>query len=506
MSQTINLIPNPVSIQYKTGIFQVKGIPNVQNNEEFHSEIKIFQEQIQKTFGEFANSSLIICIKDNSIRESGYRIQIENEKISVFASSASGIYHGLQSLRQLFLSEYKNGEIILPHAIIEDYPHFSWRGFMLDCARHFYTKNFIKKIIDILSMHHISKFHWHTTDDQGWRFPVKKYPLLTEIGSRRKNLAVPKVYYEAGFYTEEDIREIVKYAGERHIEVIPEVDIPGHTSSVLACYPGLGCTGGPYQVEDRHGIFEDVLCAGNDAIFDLASACFETLSELFPSKYVHIGGDEVLFERWAECPKCQKRLSDTGLTKAQELQSWITVRLVEMLSERGKIAIGWDEILEDTNLFKLPKSAVVMSWRGTKAGKKASELGYNVIMSPTTEGCYLDYKHLDVPEEIGQFWGISTIYQIYNMMNKTISEMDSNSVEGILGAQGNLWSELIYADRIAEYMIFPRICALAESVWTPFALKDFEDFTRRLEIHRKRLDLLDVIQYRGDSGFKKGKD
>jgi hexosaminidase len=276
---------------------------------------------------------------------------------------------------------------------------------------------------------------------------------------------------------------------------VPEVDLPGHTSSVLAAYPHLGCTGGPYQVEERFGIFEDVLCAGNDAIFPFAEAVFDTLADLFPSPYVHIGGDEVLFNRWTECPQCRRRLEELKLAAPAQLQSWITSRLVEMLRQRGKSAIGWDEVLENTEQFPLPQDLIVMSWRDEKKGGTAATLGHRVIMTPLTHGCYLDYRHIDQPEEPG-WLGINTIAQCFNM-NPITPEMDEKAASLVMGGQGNLWSELIYAGKIAEYMIFPRICALAESFWSPREPKDLADFAKRLAIHQRRLEELGLLHYSG---------
>jgi hexosaminidase len=436
----------------------------------------------------------IVCAKVEGMEDEAYRIQIKPDGISLSGASERGVYHGLQTLRQWFLSAYEDGGLSLPCADIEDSPRFSWRGFMLDTSRQFYTVSFVKKLIDVLSLHHINVFHWHLTDDQGWRFPVAEYPLLTAIGSKRLEHRVEGLY-TGGFYTEEDIREVVAYAANRQVEVVPEVDLPGHASAILAAYPGLGCTGGPYWVEDRFGIFEDVLCAGNDAIFELSAAIFDTLARLFPSPYVHIGGDEVLFNRWAACSKCQNRMQEFGLKSPHELQSWITMRLVQMLAERGKTVIGWDEVLEDSERFRVPKELVVMSWRGTEGGIQASNRGHRVIMAPNTAGCYLDRSHSEDPDEPGRL-GIFTVYDSYSM----------NPVKGIenaaaiMGGQGNLFTEVIYAGKIAEYMIFPRICALAEALWTPPELKDFGDFSRRLQVHQKRLDILGITQYRGPLG------
>jgi len=498
--EKLSIIPKPVSIKYTEGYFQSAGLPFISGDEIFHSEIKTVTEQLCGDFDrEQAGNreKKIICRKNPDIKnDEAYRMIISNYNIIIEAAAQSGMYHGLQTFRQLALSELKNGLLSLPCAEIEDYPRFSWRGFMLDCSRYFYSIPFIKRQIDILSMHHINRFHWHLTDDQGWRLPVNEYPLLAEIGSRRQDRRLPWVTFKSEFYTEDEIREVITYATLRHVEIIPEVDLPGHASSILASYPGLGCTGGPYRVEDRFGIFEDVLCAGNDQIFDLAARVFDTLVKLFPSKWVHIGGDEVMFNRWEECPKCQKRLEELGLEKMNQLQSWITSKLVQLLSQRGKTAIGWDEILDDSEKFKLPKEAVVMSWRGDAGGIQASSLGHNVIMTPNTNGCYLDYKHTETPEEIGRTLGTSTVFMGYSM-NPAPPEMSEEQASRILGGQCNLWSEVIYAGKIAEYMIFPRLCAIAEAVWTPYKSKDFEDFSKRLEVHQKRLDTLGLLQYRG---------
>jgi len=497
------IIPQPVSVKYTEGTFHCPGIPKVApDGGDFEGEVRVFNAQIAKTFGEaaFAEGSGGIRLAKSEGPETdveSYRLEILPSEIRLSAANGTGIFRGLQALRQLFLSGYQEGGLSIPCGIIEDKPRFPWRGLMLDCARTFFTVEFIKNLLDALSLHHIRIFHWHLTDDQGWRFPVKQYPLLTEIGSKRLDTRLRR--YIGGFYTEDDIRDIVSYAAERHIEVVPEVDLPGHTNSVLAAYPGLGCTGGPYRVEERFGIRDEVLCAGNDDIFTLAEAIFDTLAELFPSKYVHIGGDEGVFKHWAECPKCQKRLGELGLDETPQLQSWITSRLAEMLHRRGRVAIGWDEILESSEKFPLPENAIVMSWRGQKGGTEAVALGHRVIMSPYTNGCYLDYKHIDHPDEIGVFFGTGTVTQSFNL-NPITPEMDEKAASLVLGGQGNLWTESLYAGKLAEYMIFPRICAISESLWTASKDRDIEDFGRRLAVHRQRLDKLGLQQYRGALG------
>ena len=492
------IIPLPELVQYTAGNFQCSGIPKIVNVPDiFKNEANVFSGQIRKTYGEenFASDAGGISLQktDGAVGEF-YRLEILPNGIQLSASTGAGVFRGLQTLRQLILSGYCNDTTAIPCGVIEDRPRFPWRGFMLDSSRYFYSVDFIKHFLDALSLQHINIFHWHLTDDQGWRLPVKQYPLLTEIGSRRREHRLSGEI-SGGFYTEAEIREIVSYAAERHIEVVPEVDLPGHTSAVLAAYPGLGCTGGPYRVEDRFGIFEDVLCAGNDDIFHLAEAVFDTLAELFPSKYVHIGGDEVRFNHWAECPKCKKRMADLGLDSPPQMQSWITARLAEMLRKRGKTTIGWDEVLENTEKFPLPEDVVVMSWRGQEGGNHATSLGRRTIMTPNSNGCYLDYRYLNKPEEIGRTWGIGTISQAYHM-DPVTPEMDEKRASLVLGGQGNLWSEVIYAGKIAEYMTFPRICAIAEAVWSG-KNKDIKGFAKRLEVHQRRLDKLGLLQFRG---------
>jgi hexosaminidase len=498
-----SIIPQPASVQYLSGSFQCSGLPRIEKGNNFHSAARIFTEQLRHTFGDlaFGNQGFIHIKKidnpsaEKSDTKESYSMEIQSEGITLSAGAEAGAYRGLQVLRQLFLSAFSSRYLSIPCGKIDDHPRFPWRGFLLDCARHFFPVEFIKKFLDALSLQHINIFHWHLSDDQGWRLPVASYPLLTEIGSKRRN---PGGEFSCAFYTETEIRDIVSFAADRHIEVVPEIDLPGHASSILAGYPGLGCTGGPYRGGNRFGIFDDLLCAGNDDIFQLAEAVYDTLAELFPSRYVHIGGDEVPFNRWAKCPRCQKRVTELGLDKTEQLQSWITSRLVQMLRKRGKIAIGWDEVLENTENFPLPDEVVVQSWRGKEGGNKATALGHRVIMSPLTNGCYLDYKHNDRPEELGQI-GVCTIAQGFNL-DPVTEEMDEAAASLVLGGQGNLGTEIIYAGKIAEYMTFPRICAIAEALWSqrkPKTAHDLTEFAERLAVHQSRLDKLGLLQYRG---------
>jgi len=491
------IIPRPASVSRGEGTFSCRGVPWAATGGDFGSEAGVFNAQLAATFGETEASAKIALTREGAPAGGGesFRLEIRTDGIAACALDPAGAFRGLQALRQIILSAESEGRLAIPCGTIEDAPRFPWRGLMLDCSRNFFSVGFIKKLLDALSLHHVSVFHWHLTDDQGWRLPVAPFPLLTEIGSVRRDTRAWRDV--GGFYSEDDIREIVAHAAERHIEVVPEVDLPGHASAILAAYPELGCTGGPYRVEERFGVFEDVLCAGNDRFLDLAEAIFDVLDRLFPSRYVHIGGDEVPTTRWEACPKCQRRVAELGLDGTWQLQSWITTQLAGMLARRGKIAVGWDEVLENTERFPLPENVAVMSWRGSKGGKEAATRGRPVVMSPTTEGCYLDYRHTDDPEEIGRL-GVGTVRQGLNLRPVT-PDMPPEAAALVLGGQGNLWTEAVPAGRLAEHMIFPRICAIAEALWTadPAADRDIADFAARLKVHRGRLDRLGLNHYRG---------
>ncbi|MDR0688657.1 MAG: beta-N-acetylhexosaminidase [Spirochaetaceae bacterium] len=497
----IEPIPRPARLEYREGVFQSTGLPGIKGDQAFAGEMALVAEQFRRDLGGPPGKAAVVCRAVPPLREGGqgeeaYRLTVTGDGIVLEASAGAGIYRGLQTLRQFVLSGYKDNTLTIPRLIIEDYPRFPWRGCMLDVSRHFYIPAFIKKLLDVLSLHHINVFHWHLTDDQGWRLPVPAYPELIETGSKRRNTRNPQVPEVKQFYTPEEIRELVAYAGARHIMVVPEVDLPGHTKAVLAAYPEMGCTGGPYQMDDRHGIFPDVLCAGNDRIFDLLGAVFDTLAELFPAPYVHIGGDEAPSSRWEVCPKCRRRLGELGFDRARQLQGWLTVRFAQMLTDRHKIPLGWDEVLEDTEKLGLPDDLVIMSWRGSEGGIKASSMGHRVVMCPSNGGCYLDYRNYDSPEEPGSGSRIIRVYDAY-LTDPVTPEMTGEQAALVLGGQGNLWSELLYAGRWAEYMLFPRICALAEAFWSPRELKDFASFTQRLPAHQKRLDIYNILQYRG---------
>lgn len=506
--QDMCIIPRPSETTLKEGFFQGRSLPPVTGDARFSNETAIFRAQMNDAFERADNMRMrsesaaqsIVCSHGTGFADEGYGLIITEREARIEASGTKGCYRGLQTLRQLLaasLADSEGREFRIPCAEIRDEPRFPWRGFMLDCSRTFFSAAFVKKQIDLISLYGMNTFHWHLTDDQGWRLPVKGWPKLTEIGAWRTDYHVSAEpdHIVGGFYTEEEIREVVAYATARHIEVIPEIDLPGHASAILAAHPELGCTGGPYAVEDRYGIFPDVLCAGTDKIFDFAAAVFDALGDLFPSRFVHIGGDEVRFERWKECPRCSLRMKELGLGKPEELQAWITMRLANMLHERGKTAIGWDEVLHETEKLGLPENLIVMSWTGTEGGFEAARRGHRVVMTPMTDGCYLNFKPLDSQEEPGRL-DITTVKQSY-AFDPAPPVMTAEQAALVEGGQCNFWSEGIDSGRIAEYLVYPRLCAVAESLWTRPERKNFESFKGRLRAHRKMLDLLDVCHYRG---------
>ncbi|EFW37129.1 beta-N-acetylhexosaminidase [Treponema phagedenis] len=425
-----------------------------------------------------------------------YAIESENG-ILVKAESEAGAFYAVQSLRQIFITESVKAErnsknpqgVPLPNFHIEDYPQYEWRGIMLDTSRHFYSAAFVKKIIDAAALHKLNRFHWHFTDDQGWRFPVKKYPDLTEKGGWRRDVRYPPDNKTGGFYTEEEIRDVVEYAKERNIIVVPEIEIPGHASAFLTALPELGCSGGPYHVRSEFGVFNEVMCGGNDKLFEVLEDIFDAVVELFPGDYIHIGGDECPREAWKTCPKCQARIKNENLGDENGLQGWITGKAAKMVEARGKIPIGWDEVLE-AGSQALPKNLVIQSWRGMSGGIKAGQEGFKVIMSPT-EHCYLDYRNTDSCEEPGNIGilPLERVYSFYPVPESLPKEYHS----AVLGGQGNLWTEVIYASKIAEYMLFPRLCALAEVLWLEPQKKDYKDFVGRLKTHKDRLQNLSLL-------------
>jgi len=443
-------------------------------------------------------NAIILALGMENENPEAYRIEVAENTITITGSSEAGVFYGIQTLRKA-TPVGKNISVTYPQVIINDQPRFGYRGMMLDVARHFQPVDFVKKFIDMLALHNINRFHWHLTDDQGWRIEIKKFPKLTEIGAFRKETVIGKNTgkYDGtphgGFYTQDEIRDIVKYAEERYITIIPEVDLPGHMLAALAAYPELGCTGGPYEVAKEWGIFEDVLCPGKEATFEFLEGVLSEVMELFPSKYIHIGGDECPKVRWEKCPDCQRRIKELGLkgdnkhTAEHYLQSYVTARIEKFLNDHGRNIIGWDEILEG----ELAPNATVMSWRGMEGGILAAQMNHDVIMTPTSY-CYFDYYQTqdieNEPLSIGGYVSIEKVYSFEPVPEVLTPEQKKH----ILGPQANLWTEYIKTPEHVEYMVMPRIAALCEVQWMQPEKKNYEEFLKRLP---RLLALYDKLGY-----------
>ena len=483
---------NPFKLNENVLIAYPENNALLQRNAEFLSEyIQQATNYAPKTkaiaAGEQVKNAIVLGLDPGIANKEGYVLTTTPEGISINGQTENGVFYGIQTLRKSIPAEAKEATILIPAGEIKDEPRFSYRGMHLDVGRHFFPKEFMKKYIDLLALHNMNTFHWHLTDDQGWRIEIKKYPKLTEIGSQRSRTVIGRNTQEydntpyGGFFTQEEAKEIVKYAQERYITVIPEVDLPGHMLAALAAYPEMGCTGGPYEVCPRWGIFEDVLCIGNDQTMQFLEDVMNEIIEIFPSKYVHIGGDEAPRTRWEKCQKCQARIKTEGLkadknhTAEDRLQSYCMTRIEEFLNSKGRQIIGWDEILEGD----VAPNATVMSWRGMEGGIKAAQLGHDVIMTPTSF-CYFDYYQTadtkDEPLGIGGYVPIEKVYSLKPVPAVLTEEQSKH----ILGAQANLWTEYIHSSEHVEYMVLPRMAALAEVQWTQPEKKDFKDFTKRL--------------------------
>lgn len=411
----------------------------------------------------------------------GYRLVIDKKSIHCIGHDAGGVLYGLQTLRQLWRIE-KNS-IKVSGCTINDYPRFEYRGMALDVSRHLFPVPFIKKYIDQLALYKFNTFHWHLTDDQGWRIEIKKYPKLQSVAAWRNETLIGhkkelphrfdgKRY--GGYYTQQQIKEIVQYAADRHITIIPEIEMPGHAMAALAAYPALGCTGGPYKTATFWGVFDDVYCAGNDSTFAFLQHVLDEVMALFPSAYIHVGGDECPKTRWKACVKCQQRKQALGLSDEHALQSYFIQRIEKYLNSKGRHIIGWDEILEGG----LAPNATVMSWRGEAGGKAAIAQHHRVIMTPESH-CYFDYYqslYADEPLAAGGFTPLQKVYGYEPLAGSA----DSTGMMYLAGVEGQAWSEYYTSTEKATYMIFPRALALAELAWTPVALRNYDHFLNRL--------------------------
>ncbi len=500
----LSLIPRPVSLVEKEGAFLLTRETAIAAD----SALEPVAGQLAETLGratgfaferKTASAANVISLQidDTLLRDESYRFEVRDECVDLKSASAAGAFRGIQTLLQLLppavFSHGPRGNIEwrIPCVSIEDHPRFAWRGAMLDCARHFMPKAFVKKLIDLLALHKLNRFHWHLTDDQGWRIEIKKYPKLTGIGAWRRETMRGHFAANAGgdgiphggFYSQDDIREIVAFAAARHIEIVPEIDMPGHMQAAIAAYPELGCTGEKIEVNTGWGIHENILNANETTIAFMQNVLAEVM-ELFPGKFIHIGGDEAVKTQWNA--HMQSRMRELGVRDADELQSWFIRRMGEFLASHNRRLVGWDEILEGG----LAPGATVMSWRGSKGGIAAARAGHDVVMTPNTHTYFDYYQSREIENEplaIGSFLPLEKAYDFEPIP----SGFSADEAAHVLGIQGQLWTEYMPNPRHVEYMAFPRLCALGEVAWSE-PEKNYADFCARLRRHLKRLDLLGV--------------
>lgn len=499
----IDVVPYPNEVSLKAGSYKVAGaVFHYDRNMDALSvqAVTDFADRLSKVTGkqslvsEGHSRTGINFVVDPALAPEEYSLVVNRKAVIIKASALNGFIYAIQTVKQMLPEEIFSDSLDqdedwkLKCVVIKDAPRFAYRGMHLDVSRHFWSVDEVKRYLDVMQVHKLNRFHWHLTDDQGWRIEIKKYPRLTEKGAVRKETLVghlqPKdnvfdgtPYGEGLFYTQDQIREVVAYAAARGITVIPEIDLPGHMVAALACYPELGCTSGPYEVWPMWGVADDVLCPGNEKTFEFIENVLSEVADLFPSEYIHIGGDECPKVRWEKCPKCQARIKALGLEADERhsaeyfLQSYVTERVEAFLATRGKRIIGWDEILEG----KLAPDATVMSWRGISGGLEAARLGHDAIMTPNSY-LYFDYYQSDnqdaEPLAIGGYLPVSKVYS-YEPFEEGMTEEEKSH---IIGVQANLWTEYITTESQLEYMLLPRLAALSEVQWCQPQNKNWERF------------------------------
>lgn len=490
------VIPLPQTIQLaKTGEFKLADAQKItyasnnelqKNNAEFLAQYieEITGLKLVPIAGTPQKGAINLMVSKTIKNKEGFTVKVDAQGISISGGSEAGVFYGIQMLRKSL--PVTTEPIVLPYATVTDTPRFEYRGMMLDCSRHFFPVEFIKKYIDILALHGENNFHWHLTDDQGWRFEVKRYPLLTEIGSKRAqtvighNTGIFDGTPYGGYYTQAQCREIVEYAKKRYINVMPEIDMPGHMLGALAAYPVLGCTGGPYKTWEIWGVSHDVLCVGNPKTIEFIQGVLEELIEVFPSEMIHVGGDECPKTAWKTCPTCQAKAKELGLvatdkhTVEEQLQSYFIKEMEKFLNAHGRKMIGWDETLEGG----LAPNASIMSWRGLEGGIEAAKQHHNVVMTPTSF-CYFDYyqstDQKNEPIAIGGYLPVSRVYEF----NPVPDQLTAEEGKYIKGCQANLWVEYIPDGDQVEYMVLPRMAALCETQWMERSAKNYESFVSR---------------------------
>lgn len=509
-----NVIPQVQNLSVKDGDVYVFDSSRklVYDNQDSRRSLELFAQDLEELVGirpsvaagtaEDAKGNVYFTLGLQDGRKEAYSINVSSDGILVRAVAPEGIYRATRTLLKSVGTE-KTSSVEFPSAEVSDWPRFGYRGLMLDVSRHFSDVELVKRTIDMLALHQLNIFHWHLTDDQGWRIEIKSHPELTEVGAWRDDTVVGRYLggtdyptdgkRHGGFYTQEQIREIVAYAKERYIEIIPEIDLPGHTSAVLAAYPQLGCEDKEYKVANRWGVIRDVLCAGNPASLDLFKDIMDEVCDLFPGKYIHLGGDECVKDRWKACPKCQKKIRELGLkdgsrySKEDYLQSWFMGEVASYVQSKGKRVIGWDEILEGVPM----DDSVIMSWRGTEGGITAARMGHDVVMTPTSD-MYFDQSQTlasqleEIP--VGGFINVMKVYSYEPLPASLTPEQQKH----ILGCQANVWCEYMPEERIRQYQMLPRLAALSEVQWTMPERKNYKDFLKRLP---KMLSIYDHYGY-----------
>ena len=509
-----NVIPQVQNLSVKDGDVYVFDSSRklVYDNQDSRRSLELFAQDLEELVGirpsvaagtsEDAKGNVYFTLGLQDGRKEAYSINVSSDGILVQAVAPEGIYRATRTLLKSVGTE-KTSSVEFPSAEVSDWPRFGYRGLMLDVSRHFSDVEMVKRTIDMLALHQLNIFHWHLTDDQGWRIEIKSHPELTEVGAWRDDTVVGRYLggtdyptdgkRHGGFYTQEQIREIVAYAKERYIEIIPEIDLPGHTSAVLAAYPQLGCEDKEYKVANRWGVIRDVLCAGNPASLDLFKDIMDEVCDLFPGKYIHLGGDECVKDRWKACPKCQKKIRELCLkdgsrySKEDYLQSWFMGEVASFVQSKGKRVIGWDEILEGVPM----DDSVIMSWRGTEGGITAARMGHDVVMTPTSD-MYFDQSQTlasqleEIP--VGGFINVMKVYSYEPLPASLTPEQQKH----ILGCQANVWCEYMPEERIRQYQMLPRLAALSEVQWTMPERKNYKDFLKRLP---KMLSIYDHYGY-----------
>lgn len=493
-----SVIPYPQEIFLNNEVFKLKSNTRIvlnQADEELKKLCPVLNNALKTKLEVSQNykKSNVIELKieeELELKAEAYTLDVNREKIIITAKDHAGIFYGIQTLKQLMIEDG-----VIAGVNIKDEPRFQYRGLHLDVCRHFFPGDAVKEFIDVMSFYKYNTLHWHLTEDQGWRIEILKYPKLTEVGSKRERTLIghmrekPRKYDNKpveGYYTQEEIKEIVQYAQDRYITIIPEIEMPGHSSAALASYPHLGCKGEGYKVQDTWGVYSTIFCAGKESTFEFLEDVIDEVCELFPSEYIHIGGDEARKTEWEKCPHCKLRIENEGLHDMHDLQSYFIRRMEKYINSKGRKIIGWDEIMEGG----LAPNATVMSWRGMQGGITAANMNHDVIMTPGTH-CYFDKYQADKntePLAIGGFIPLNKVYEF----NPVPAELPKDKQQYIIGAQGNLWSEYIPDYDHLEYMAYPRACALSEVLWSAEKKKSFEEFRLRLKKHSRWLDEMGV--------------